>query len=260
LFTCIRRIHILISEKHQRIWPVTGFQLSDVSLICGSDLFCSPPLNYSIVPSPLHTAPTPLPPLFCGWTEFRNCLLLSWHLPLCPPLGLPPLREHRCLYDWDSLSHVIGPRSLYVWTLWPHCPCIKGKPCQTSVAHACNPSYSGGRDQEDRVRRQPGQIVPETLCRKKTLTEIGLVEWLKLWVLSSNPSTTVGKTKQNIKQVRQVPGRSLSCPNAALSVGSSVPNGAQPRRALRTAGRNCGGPGAMSPKCGHAPLAQLVSR
>jgi hypothetical protein len=29
------------------------------------------------------------------------------------------------------------------------------------VAHICNPSYSGGRDQK--VRSQPGQIVPETL-------------------------------------------------------------------------------------------------
>jgi hypothetical protein len=34
------------------------------------------------------------------------------------------------------------------------------------VAHACNPSYSGGRDQEDCIRSQPRQIVLETLSRK----------------------------------------------------------------------------------------------
>jgi hypothetical protein len=33
-------------------------------------------------------------------------------------------------------------------------PCLAGLlkwslPCQVPVAHACNPSYSGGRDQED---------------------------------------------------------------------------------------------------------------
>jgi hypothetical protein len=34
------------------------------------------------------------------------------------------------------------------------------------VAHACNPSYSGDRDQEDQVRSQPGQIVRKTLPQK----------------------------------------------------------------------------------------------
>jgi hypothetical protein len=31
------------------------------------------------------------------------------------------------------------------------------------VAHACNPCYSGGRDQEDHVQSQPEQIVCKTL-------------------------------------------------------------------------------------------------
>jgi hypothetical protein len=36
------------------------------------------------------------------------------------------------------------------------------------VAHACNPSHSGGRDQEDPASKaSSGQIVPETLFRKK---------------------------------------------------------------------------------------------
>jgi hypothetical protein len=34
------------------------------------------------------------------------------------------------------------------------------------VAHACKPSYSGGRDQEDGSLKQPGQIVHETLFQK----------------------------------------------------------------------------------------------
>jgi hypothetical protein len=34
-------------------------------------------------------------------------------------------------------------------------------------AHACNPSYSGGRDQEDHSSKPAWQIVHETLSRKK---------------------------------------------------------------------------------------------
>jgi hypothetical protein len=36
-----------------------------------------------------------------------------------------------------------------------------------TVAHAYNPSYSGGRDQEDCDLSQPRQIVRETLSQKK---------------------------------------------------------------------------------------------
>jgi glutamate formiminotransferase len=46
------------------------------------------------------------------------------------------------------------------------------------VAHACNPNYSGGRDQED------------CSSNKKKITKIGLVEWLKVKAPSSNSSTT----------------------------------------------------------------------
>jgi hypothetical protein len=34
------------------------------------------------------------------------------------------------------------------------------------VAHACNPSYSGDRDQEDRGSKPAGQTVLKTLCLK----------------------------------------------------------------------------------------------
>jgi hypothetical protein len=39
------------------------------------------------------------------------------------------------------------------------------------VAHSYNPSYSGGRDQEDHSSKPAGQIVHETISRKKTITK-----------------------------------------------------------------------------------------
>jgi hypothetical protein len=52
------------------------------------------------------------------------------------------------------------------------------------VTHACNPSYSGGRDQEDHSSK-PAQA------------KIGLVEWLKVKALSSNPSTAKKKANKS---------------------------------------------------------------
>jgi hypothetical protein len=52
---------------------------------------------------------------------------------------------------------------------------------------------SVGRQAEVRrieVQSQPGQIVPEMLSKKKSITQKGLVEWLKVSPLSSSPSTT----------------------------------------------------------------------
>jgi hypothetical protein len=40
------------------------------------------------------------------------------------------------------------------------------------------------------ARSQPKQIVYETLSRKKNIKKIGLVEWLKVKALSSNPTNT----------------------------------------------------------------------
>jgi hypothetical protein len=65
---------------------------------------------------------------------------------------------------------------------------------KVSVAHACNPSYSGSRDQED-CNSKPTQSnssqdsIPKKK-KKKTIREKGLVEWLKVQALSSNSSTT----------------------------------------------------------------------
>jgi hypothetical protein len=56
-----------------------------------------------------------------------------------------------------------------------------------------NPSYPGGRDQEDcgsKPTNSSARPNPE-----KLFTKIGPVEWLKVKTLSSSPSTTKTKTK-----------------------------------------------------------------
>jgi hypothetical protein len=66
------------------------------------------------------------------------------------------------------------------------------------VAHTYNPSYSGGRDQEDCSSKSLGKYSARPYL-KKNFTKIGLVEWLKVKALSSSPSTENKKT--NIRQV-----------------------------------------------------------
>jgi hypothetical protein len=76
---------------------------------------------------------------------------------------------------------------------YPHLilPFIKPNLSQALIAQACNPSYSGDRDQEDHgskpaqanSSRDPNSKIPNT--QKK-----GLVEWLKVQALSSSLSTT----------------------------------------------------------------------
>jgi hypothetical protein len=39
------------------------------------------------------------------------------------------------------------------------------------VTHAFNPSYSGGRDQEDLGLKPPGQVVPRELILEKPITK-----------------------------------------------------------------------------------------
>jgi hypothetical protein len=58
----------------------------------------------------------------------------------------------------------------------------KTKYSPVPVTHACNPSYSGGRDQEDRDLKPAWQIVHGTLSQKnlhKKKKKIGLVEWVQ---------------------------------------------------------------------------------
>jgi hypothetical protein len=48
------------------------------------------------------------------------------------------------------------------------------------VAHACNPSYSGGRDQEDRGSRPALANSSQDPILEKTISNKGLVEWFKV--------------------------------------------------------------------------------
>jgi hypothetical protein len=58
------------------------------------------------------------------------------------------------------------------------------------VAHAYNPSYSGDRDQEDHGLKPALSNSVQDPILKNPITKIGLVEWLKVKALSSNPSIT----------------------------------------------------------------------
>jgi hypothetical protein len=59
-----------------------------------------------------------------------------------------------------------------------------------------NPSYSGGRDQEDHGWKPAQANSSLGPYLKKPFTKIGLMEWLKVKALSSNPSTAKKKKKQ----------------------------------------------------------------
>jgi hypothetical protein len=63
------------------------------------------------------------------------------------------------------------------------------------VAHTCNPSYSGGRDQEDSGSKPAQTNSSMRSYLKKTLHKKGLVDWLNVSALSSSPSTAKKKKK-----------------------------------------------------------------
>jgi hypothetical protein len=49
------------------------------------------------------------------------------------------------------------------------------------VAHAFNPSYPGGRDQEDHsLKPAQANSSQHPILKKKKITKKGLVEWLKV--------------------------------------------------------------------------------
>jgi hypothetical protein len=64
------------------------------------------------------------------------------------------------------------------------------------VAHTYNPSYSRGRDQEDSCSKPTWTNSLQDPISKKPITKRGLVEWLKVEALSSNPSATKKKKKK----------------------------------------------------------------
>jgi hypothetical protein len=72
------------------------------------------------------------------------------------------------------------------------------------VAHACNPSYSEGRDQEHQsLKPAPASISLDPIS-KKLITKNGLVVWLKVKVLSSSPSTEKKKKTKKKRSRRFV--------------------------------------------------------
>jgi hypothetical protein len=58
------------------------------------------------------------------------------------------------------------------------------------VAHGLNPSYSRGRDRENHSLKPAWANSAQDPIMKKKITKIGLVEWLKVKTLHSNPSIT----------------------------------------------------------------------
>jgi hypothetical protein len=66
------------------------------------------------------------------------------------------------------------------------------------VAHTCNPSYSGGGDQENCGLKPAWANSSSRLYLDKTFTKIGLAEWLKVKALTPSPSTEKNKNKKRI--------------------------------------------------------------
>jgi hypothetical protein len=72
------------------------------------------------------------------------------------------------------------------------------------VAQACNPIYSGDRDQEDlSLKPARGNSSQDLISKKKKkITKMGLVEWLKVQDLFSNLSTAKKKKKKDVCMVK----------------------------------------------------------
>jgi hypothetical protein len=77
------------------------------------------------------------------------------------------------------------------------------------VTHASNPSYSGGRDQEDHGLKPSWAKKFCKILSQKT----GLVEWLKVKALSSSSRTA----KKKKKSKKFEPADSGSLPSGTLS-------------------------------------------
>jgi hypothetical protein len=82
---------------------------------------------------------------------------------------------------------------------------IKDNVCSwVLVAHACYPSYSGGRDQEDRGSKPARANSSARPYLEKAFKKLGLVEWLKVKALSSSPSTSKRKCLQIMYLIRHL--------------------------------------------------------
>jgi hypothetical protein len=65
------------------------------------------------------------------------------------------------------------------------------------VSYVCNPSYPGGRDEEDHGLKPAQANSSARPYLQKPVTKIELVEWLKVKALRSNPSTAKKKKEKN---------------------------------------------------------------
>jgi hypothetical protein len=68
------------------------------------------------------------------------------------------------------------------------------------MVHTCKPSYSGSRDQEDHGSKPSWANSSVTPCLEKPFTKIGLVQLLKVKVLSSS-SKTMGRMHWLLKDM-----------------------------------------------------------
>jgi hypothetical protein len=71
------------------------------------------------------------------------------------------------------------------------------------VAHSWNPSNTRWRSGGSLFKASLGQIVRKTRSPNKPITKTGLVEWLKVKVLSSNPSKAKIKKKKKETKVNK---------------------------------------------------------
>jgi hypothetical protein len=107
--------------------------------------------------------------LWCTWAEF----LAPWDLSMDEGFLLMSFWRPHLLNTELTLNLA---RDICGWA--------------STVAHICNPSYSGGRHQEDHGLKPAWANSSRDPILKNLSQNIGLVEWLKVKVLSSSPSTT----------------------------------------------------------------------
>jgi hypothetical protein len=101
-----------------------------------------------------------------GWDNEDNSLRPAWAKSKWDPISIKWLLWHTPVIPvtWEAIG-----RMMRVWGL-PHAKMwksiwkiTKAKKGQAPVAHACNPSYSEGRDRRIVVQSQPRQRVCKTL-------------------------------------------------------------------------------------------------
>jgi hypothetical protein len=103
---------------------------------------------------------------FCAWS--LHCADGKWCYRVC-------VIHHQCLLKYRFWT-------LPAWiSVAPEKPLVKKWELSWAwVAHVHNPSYSGGREQEDHSSKPAlGNSSPDPIS-KKTITKKGLLEWLKV--------------------------------------------------------------------------------